>query len=70
MSYWMDALDGRPGVPLETRYLADSVVVLIQVTWGPASVTRGHLILRCDHDGNISAAISREARISIGSEPK
>jgi hypothetical protein len=63
MCHWLDALDGRPGAPPETRYLPDAVVVLFKVTWGPNAATRGQLILRCDKDGSISAAINREAVI-------
>ena len=63
MCQWLDALDGRPGSPPETRYLPDAVVVLFKVTWGPNAATRGQLILRCDKDGSVSAAINREAVI-------
>jgi hypothetical protein len=61
---WLEALDGRPGVPPETRYLPDAVIVLFQMMWGPAAASRGQLILRCDKDGGLSAAISatREPR--------
>jgi hypothetical protein len=69
MSQWTDALDGRPGVPPEMRYVPDAVIVLFHVTWGPAAATRGHLILRCNTDGSLSAAISREALISRETNP-
>ena len=66
---WTEALDGRPGVPPETRYLPDAVIVLFHMTWGPAAATRSHLILRCSKDGSLSAAISREALISRETNP-
>ena len=69
MCHWLDALDGRPGAPPQTRHLADAVVVLFQVSWGPAIATRGQLILRCDKDGGVSAAINREAVITREHKP-
>jgi hypothetical protein len=65
---WSDAFDGRPGVPPEMRYLPDAVIVLLQVVWGPAASARGQLILRCDKDGRLSAAISAARQADIRTE--
>jgi hypothetical protein len=69
MCHWLDALDGRPGAPPETRCLPDAVVVVFKVAWGPNVATRGQLVLRCDKDGRVSAAINREAVIIREQKP-
>jgi hypothetical protein len=62
MCIWLDSLDGRPGVLPETRILNDAaVLVLFQISWGPGPATRGRLALRFDQNGNIYAALQREA---------
>jgi hypothetical protein len=67
MCMWRDSLDGRPGIAADTRILSDAtVLVILPISWGSSPRDRARLVLRCDRDGNISAALQRD---SIPCEP-
>jgi len=52
-------LDQRPGIPPETRIIRGVTVVIMPVAFDRATLAGARLVLRCEPDGRIYAAISR-----------
>jgi hypothetical protein len=52
-------LDQRPGIPPETRIIRGVTVVIMPVAFDRATLAGARLVLRCEPDGRVYAAISR-----------
>jgi hypothetical protein len=56
----LEKMDDRPGAPLECRRIASGAVVLIMsVPAGPTTTAATQLIVRCEPDGRMFAALGR-----------
>jgi hypothetical protein len=57
----LDPTDHLPGAPIETRRLPGGAVVLIMRIAGNSQMPAVHLVMRCEQDGQMFAAISDRA---------
>jgi hypothetical protein len=56
----LDKFDTQPGVPPDSRLIASGAVVLVMPIEAPPTLTSAtQLVLRCDRDGQIYAALGR-----------
>jgi hypothetical protein len=50
--------DDRPGPPLDVRIIRDALVVVIPIPDSTVAAADARLVLRCDGNGDILAAIA------------
>lgn len=56
----LEKIDTQPGVPPDSRLIASGAVVLVMAISADRTLTdAAQLVLRCDRDGRIFAALGR-----------
>jgi hypothetical protein len=56
----LEKMDDRPGIPPESRRVASgAIVVIMTIATGSTTTTATQLVIRCEPDGRLLAALAR-----------